>query len=727
MKTQNGIIRHTHFILFIILLGIFTLAFIGCGDGGGGGDGNEENYTTAEVIIGPDGGEYHLANDIVLRVPEGAVNEETVFKFRLVEEEEVMPVLNSYGLTEKYFMAAFEVEPYNFKFNKPIDIILPVETPLDSTDLPYLFRVNKAEGIYTASTSNSKSVSSASFYDIQESVWQQYLKFDCKANTVSLINIEELAYEPSYVLAQIKAIIDHSGCIEDTCRCCRFEVIEEASDHIADGECFNSTIDGSIKFIDCEDKPIEKWNMEERSIGSIEFIPPTVRIKVGEAASVATILKDTEGNLLADYSLKAVVSSNPLWADIVSFGKDFFIVKGESVGQTVITADFGCDIKDQVTVVVEETSFVVDTDPVTVPEGGTAVFHVKLSDPPPELSPVTATVTLSGDIDISIQSGENLTFDATNWDVDRPVTLAADEDDDAEDGSATIQIEPDALFVLNSLITANESDNDVLKFVTNADAVTVPENETATFRVKLSTDPVTTVTATVARLSGDTDITVQSGSILTFDSGNWDSFKTVTLAAAPDADYLNGTATIGIRSTGIANKNITANEEEAPEMNATWHMTPLLQYEQCRYVFEGSEWEEQDGFSSFDLRTSQPHGKDSTYIEANYDPITSLVFTGDWDSTSGDFSLSVDTANINECGYLLVATDTCGDAIDCTLVSCQNTTGLSGSTSENLDTLQAESTWYYSVTFSYYQGSGLPLGQNTWECEGTATFQGERQ
>ena len=47
-----------------------------------------------------------------------------------------MPVLNSYGLTEKYFMAAFEAEPYGFRFNKPIDIILPSEPRIDSTTLP---------------------------------------------------------------------------------------------------------------------------------------------------------------------------------------------------------------------------------------------------------------------------------------------------------------------------------------------------------------------------------------------------------------------------------------------------------------------------------------------------------------------------------------------------------------------------------------------------------------
>ena len=67
-------------------------------------------------------------------------------------------------------------------------------------------------------------------------------------------------------------------------------------------------------------------------------------------------------------------------------------------------------------------------------------------------------------------------------------------------------------------------------FITDMDSVTVPEGETASFKVKLSAEPVSTVAATVSRVSGDTDIAVQSGAILTFDSENWDNFKTVTLS-----------------------------------------------------------------------------------------------------------------------------------------------------------------------------------------------------
>ena len=111
----------------------------------------------------------------------------------------------------------------------------------------------------------------------------------------------------------------------------------------------------------------------------------------------------------------------------------------------------------------------------------------------------------------------------------------------------------------NKSVTANFSQ---LNFVTEPDSVTVPEGGTATFQVKLSAQPSSTVFASVSRFSGDTDITVQSGSSLTFTTSNWSTYQTVTLSAAEDADTTNGTATIRISASGLPNKDITAVESD---------------------------------------------------------------------------------------------------------------------------------------------------------------------
>jgi tetratricopeptide (TPR) repeat protein len=84
-------------------------------------------------------------------------------------------------------------------------------------------------------------------------------------------------------------------------------------------------------------------------------------------------------------------------------------------------------------------NFVTTSNTVVVPEGGQSTFQVKLSERP--VSNVTATVRwISGDTDITISSGENLTFTSGNWDTYQAVTLSAAEDSDAENGEAIFRI-----------------------------------------------------------------------------------------------------------------------------------------------------------------------------------------------------------------------------------------------------------------------------------------------
>ena len=68
--------------------------------------------------------------------------------------------------------------------------------------------------------------------------------------------------------------------------------------------------------------------------------------------------------------------------------------------------------------------------------------------------------------------------------------------------------------------------------LTSANAVTVPEGSTATFQVKLNYAPPSPTTVTVSRVSGDTDITVQSGASLVFNASN--------LEHLPDGDAGGG-------------------------------------------------------------------------------------------------------------------------------------------------------------------------------------------
>jgi hypothetical protein len=98
--------------------------------------------------------------------------------------------------------------------------------------------------------------------------------------------------------------------------------------------------------------------------------------------------------------------------------------------------------------------------------------------------------------------------------------------------------------------------------LTSTNAVTVPEGGAATFQVKLSTAPVNPTTVSVSRVSGDADLTIQSGGWLVFNDANWNTEQTVTLQAAEDADMVNSTAVIRCSSLGLANKEVTAIEQD---------------------------------------------------------------------------------------------------------------------------------------------------------------------
>jgi len=94
---------------------------------------------------------------------------------------------------------------------------------------------------------------------------------------------------------------------------------------------------------------------------------------------------------------------------------------------------------------------------VTVPEGGTAGFSVTLTADPGCPLEVTLAVK-SGDSDIAVVGGALLAFDSLNYSVPQTVTLAAAEDVDYLNDSASIRLSTPG-FQTNS-IDATEADND---------------------------------------------------------------------------------------------------------------------------------------------------------------------------------------------------------------------------------------------------------------------------
>ncbi|MBI4581054.1 MAG: M6 family metalloprotease domain-containing protein, partial [Planctomycetes bacterium] len=194
---------------------------------------------------------------------------------------------------------------------------------------------------------------------------------------------------------------------------------------------------------------------------------------------------------------------------------------------------------------------------LTVPENSTATMKVKLASQPTADTIVTIAPE-SGDPDVTLVGPGSLTFTPASWSVFQSVTFAAAADLDADDGEAVFRCSAPGLH--DGLITVIELDDDKLAFVVNPGQLSVPEGGTASFGLRLAARPLADVAVTVGRIWGDADLTVQSGSSLTFTTANWDQDQTVVVAAAQDPDASNGQAAIRCAAPGVPPKDVLVTE-----------------------------------------------------------------------------------------------------------------------------------------------------------------------
>jgi|GEM_PF-3370629 len=190
-------------------------------------------------------------------------------------------------------------------------------------------------------------------------------------------------------------------------------------------------------------------------------------------------------------------------------------------------------------------------------EGNTADFNVMLTSEPK--TAVTVSVArVSGDTDITVQSGSPAVLDASNWDTGETITLAAAEDDDMELGEAVIQCTAEGMTTVE--VTAHELENDNGILVNPSD-LSVPENGNADFYVRLSTDPGGALAVSVTKISGDENISALPAT-LNFDAGNWQTEQSVTVSAAEDPDIENGKAVIACTATGYLSNTVAVTEAD---------------------------------------------------------------------------------------------------------------------------------------------------------------------
>ncbi len=202
---------------------------------------------------------------------------------------------------------------------------------------------------------------------------------------------------------------------------------------------------------------------------------------------------------------------------------------------------------------------VVSPTTVSVPEGHTSVYTVRLTARPSAPVTVSSTASPTGDTSISVIAGNLLSFTPTDWETPKPVTVAAAEDTDSTAGVRQIAVSAPEMTPI--AVTVTESDNDIcICLPVTPTNLNVPEGDSASFTVRLPSPPPGVVTMTFLAGPGDPDLTICSATTIVFTPANWNIPQPVRICAAEDADTVNGTRSFTVAIPGSTTVNVIATE-----------------------------------------------------------------------------------------------------------------------------------------------------------------------
>ena len=241
-----------------------------------------------------------------------------------------------------------------------------------------------------------------------------------------------------------------------------------------------------------------------------------------------------------------------------------------------------------ITIVDDDTSaIVVDKTFLGIDEEDTGTFTVQLGAKP--TANVTVTVK-SGDSGAATVSHSSLTFTPSTWDTTQTITVRGVNDSDSDGESTTITLTAesgDAKYEgLEKGVGVSVADNDTLGLHVAPASLNVDEGGTATFTVRLGTEPAANVAVTVA--SSDTNLATVSDTTLQFTTSTWNTAQTVTItapqetaddeadhsltvslsAASTDDDYDDQTASVAVSVIDDEDPRVTVNFKTTGLTNA---------------------------------------------------------------------------------------------------------------------------------------------------------------
>ena len=198
---------------------------------------------------------------------------------------------------------------------------------------------------------------------------------------------------------------------------------------------------------------------------------------------------------------------------------------------------------------------------ITVAEGATSgnTYRVSLNSQPSSNVTVTLSKGSTDSADVTWSPSTALTFrpggaqsgdpvGSTAWDTPQTITITAAQDDDARnDDTATITHTTsvasggDSNYAsLTATLSVTVTDNDSPGLVVSSTAISVTENSTATYNLKLASEPSDDVTVTpqctgTAPACAGLTFTGGTSGVFTFTSSTWNTDQEVTVRATNNA------------------------------------------------------------------------------------------------------------------------------------------------------------------------------------------------
>lgn len=207
-------------------------------------------------------------------------------------------------------------------------------------------------------------------------------------------------------------------------------------------------------------------------------------------------------------------------------------------------------------------------------EGAQIAFSVRLAQAP-GADVTVAVARTAGDTGLTIASSAALTFTPANWATPQPVLLAAAEDADATDDAASFSVTSAGL--TSQVVPLTALDNDAPSIALSSSTLNLVEGTSATFGVALTGPPAGgTVTLTIARTGGDTDISISAGATLTFTTANFATEQLVTVQSAEDPDATPDTATVSITATGFTTRSVAVTAADNDTLAPAITTPPVL-------------------------------------------------------------------------------------------------------------------------------------------------------